>query len=110
MLFGVAEQTRAGHVGYLAGRYRDGAYSDAWTDVARCAPGTFVAYAPACSCGWRGAAQPANAVGRITSQRAWAQDHLGGVVAEAVRSSRAWPAASTPVADRRVVRPPRPAC
>lgn len=43
----------------MAGRYRDGAWSDGWTDVSRCAPGTFVAYAPACRCGWRGAEHPA---------------------------------------------------
>jgi hypothetical protein len=43
-----------GHVGFLAGRYRDGAYSDVWTDVSRCAEGTFVRYAPACTCGWGG--------------------------------------------------------
>jgi hypothetical protein len=76
MVFGVAGQARPGHVGYLAGKYRDGAYSDLWTDVARCAPGTFVAYAPACSCGWRGGPQPATAVGRITCHRAWAHGHL----------------------------------
>jgi hypothetical protein len=35
-----------GHVGYVAGRYRDGAYSDLWTDVRRCAWRTFTDYAP----------------------------------------------------------------
>jgi hypothetical protein len=46
--------TVPGHAGFVAGRYRDGAFSDEWTDVARCAPRTFTAWAPACICGWRG--------------------------------------------------------
>lgn len=71
----------AGHAGYVAGRYRDGAYSDLWTDVSRCAERTFVAYAPACSCGWRGPAQPATAAGRMTCWRLWVGDHV-----EALRS------------------------
>ena len=29
--------------GYLAGRYRDWSWCDSWTDVPRCAPGTFTA-------------------------------------------------------------------
>ena len=42
------------HEGFVAGRYRNGAYSDIWTNVRRCAERTFLAYAPACECGWRG--------------------------------------------------------
>lgn len=71
-----AEVPPPGHAGFLVGRYRDGAFSDAWTDVSRCAEGTFVAYAPACSCGWRGAAQPATAAGRLWCARLWRDDHL----------------------------------
>lgn len=67
----------AGHAGYLAGRYRDGAYSDMWTDVTRCAERTFVGYAPACSCGWRGPGQPATGSGRLSCWRVWAHDHVG---------------------------------
>jgi hypothetical protein len=74
----------AGHAGYVAGRYRDGAYSDVWTDVARCAERTFVGYAPACSCGWRGPGQPATAAGRLTCWRLWAGDHVGGLRPAAV--------------------------
>jgi len=29
------------HVGYFAGRYRSGVWSDQWTDVSRCAERTF---------------------------------------------------------------------
>lgn len=65
-----------GHAGFLVGQYRDGAFSDAWTDVSRCAEGTFVGYAPACSCGWRGAPQPATASGRLWSARLWRDEHL----------------------------------
>jgi hypothetical protein len=32
------------HHGYIAGRYRDGALSDTWTDVRRCAERTFITY------------------------------------------------------------------
>ena len=44
----------SGHVGYIAGRYRSGVWSDHWTEVSRCAGHTFTQYAPACACGWRG--------------------------------------------------------
>jgi len=104
MVFGVAGQARPGHVGYLAGRYRDGAYSDAWTDAERCAPGTFVAYAPACSCGWRGDAQPVSTVGRMTCHRAWVQGHLGAPAAGPRRSG----SAPAPIGGRGALRPPLP--
>jgi hypothetical protein len=45
------EAPPAGRAGFLVGCYRNGAFSDAWTDVSRCAGGTFIGYAPACSCG-----------------------------------------------------------
>ena len=70
------EDVPAGHAGFLAGRYRNGTTSDAWTDVARCAEGTFVGYVPACSCGWRGAVQPASPRGRLLSSRSWRDEHL----------------------------------
>jgi hypothetical protein len=75
LLSDLGEQPAPGHAGFLAGRYRDGAYSDVWTDVSRCAEGTFVGYAPACTCGWRGTAQPTSPVGRTASSRMWRQ-HL----------------------------------
>jgi len=53
----------SGHAGYVAGRYRDGSWSDHWTDVARCAASTFTAYRPACRCGWVGPAVAADAAG-----------------------------------------------
>jgi hypothetical protein len=77
----------AGHAGYVAGRYRDGAYSDIWTDVSRCADRTFVAYAPACSCGWRGVARPATTVGRLSCWREWVADHVEELRAAAPRSA-----------------------
>ena len=84
MMFAVSltpgtEGVPAGHAGFLAGRYRNGALSDAWTDVSRCADGTFVGYVPACTCGWRGAVQPATAPGRFLSSRAWRDEHLAGL-------------------------------
>ena len=39
------------HRGYVAGRYRNGVLSDEWTDVTRCAEGTFTAFVS--GCGWR---------------------------------------------------------
>ena len=71
-----AEELPAGHAGFLIGRYRNGSTSDEWTDVSRCAEGTFVAYAPACSCGWTGPLQPATPAGRLLSSRIWQDDHL----------------------------------
>lgn len=70
-----------GHVGFVAGRYRDGAYSDVWTDVRRCAEATFTAYAPSCSCGWRGAAVPITDVAVMACHRAWRRDHAARAVA-----------------------------
>jgi hypothetical protein len=66
----------AGHVGYLAGRYRDGAFSDHWTDARRCASGTFTAYAPACTCGWRGTSEPITDIAPLACGRRWSTDHL----------------------------------
>jgi hypothetical protein len=71
-----AEEAPAGHAGFLARCYRDGSFSDAWTDVSRCAGGTFVGYVPVCSCGWRGPVQPATSRGRLLSSRLWRDDHL----------------------------------
>jgi hypothetical protein len=64
------------HEGYVAGRYRNGAFSDIWTDVAKCAERTFTAYAPACECGWRGALQKASDDGYSACQRIWLRDHF----------------------------------
>ena len=63
------------HLGFVAGRYRNGALSDAWTDVTRCAWGTFRAYGPTCGCGWRGTAQPADARG-VDDCRHQLEEHL----------------------------------
>lgn len=64
------------HEGYVAGRYRNSAYSDIWTDVRRCAAGTFTAYVPACDCGWRGHDQPATEHGYRASQQDWITQHF----------------------------------
>jgi hypothetical protein len=64
-----------GHIGYVAGRYRAGVWSDQWTEVSRCAERTFTAYAPACTCGWRGAAHPPTAHGQLACQRGWTFEH-----------------------------------
>jgi hypothetical protein len=98
-----------GHVGYLAGRYRNGAHSDVWTDVSRCAEGTFVGYAAACTCGWRGSAQPATDVGRVRARREWTAGHLGDVAPAAVPPGEAPLAAGlTAAAPRRAARGAQP--
>jgi hypothetical protein len=76
MLFTSVPGVPDGHVGHVAGRYRNGAYSDLWTDVRRCADLTFTAYAPACSCGWRAAPGPVGDTALIACHRAWVRDHL----------------------------------
>ena len=63
------------HTGFVAGRYRDGAYSDIWTDVRRCASRTFTAYAPACSCGWRGAPRPVSDIAYLACRRDGDREH-----------------------------------
>ncbi|GAY08277.1 hypothetical protein [Pseudonocardia sp. N23] len=72
-----------GHVGYLAGRYRNGALSDVWTDVSRCAERTFTAWVAGCSCGWYGTGRPLTTVGQFAARRQWATEHLAGVLADA---------------------------
>jgi hypothetical protein len=78
MLFvgpGDGEKTDA-HEGYVTGRYRDGAFTDIWTDVLKCADWTFTAYAPACECGWRGDTEPATAEGYLACRRGWVRNHF----------------------------------
>lgn len=70
---------RALHQGFVAGVYRDGALSDIWTDVTRCARGTFIRLVAACDCGWRGTDQPVTFTGFKECQRAWVSDHLGHI-------------------------------
>jgi len=70
-----------GHVGYLAGRYRNGALSDVWTDVSRCAERTFTAWAAGCSCGWYGPLQPLTTGGQYGARRQWAGEHIPAVLA-----------------------------
>jgi hypothetical protein len=79
---------------YVAGRYRDGALTDTWTDVARCARGTFVAYVPACSCGWTGELHPPTLEGFSASQRALRRDHViqpGSMAANGISCGRNQP-------------------
>jgi len=83
-----------GHAVYVAGRYRDGALSDTWTDVARCARGTFVGYVPACTCGWTGEIRSNTLEGFRDSQRALRTEHLSRL-----------PGASRPVASAAGRRP-----
>jgi hypothetical protein len=83
-----------GHAGYVAGRYRDGALSDTWTDVARCARGTFIGYVPACTCGWTGTIQPATPGGFQISQRELRTAHIGQVSRTPRRTARFNPVAT----------------
>jgi hypothetical protein len=77
----VADEATDEHDGYVAGRYRNGALSDIWTDVTRCAARTFTAYVAACECGWTGTPKPA--VGFHSAQYEWFQRHFQDVVAVA---------------------------
>jgi hypothetical protein len=69
----------ATHRGYVAGRYRDGALSDTWTDVTRCAERTFIAYLARCGCGWLGEPHPADPDGYHTCQRDLIRNHLSSI-------------------------------
>ncbi|MEK6439253.1 hypothetical protein [Pseudonocardia sp. T1-2H] len=72
-----ADEATDDHEGYVAGRYPDGTYSKIWTDVTECAAGTFLAYAPACECGWRGGQDhPLTPAGHLACQRVWVHDHF----------------------------------
>lgn len=63
------------HDGYVAGRYRDGSVSDEWTEVERCAHGTFLGYLPRCTCGWTGRERPASARGAAACRQEWFLEH-----------------------------------
>lgn len=67
------------HEGFVAGRYRNSAHSDIWTDVRRCAEGTFSAYIPACECGWRGNPHPVTDGGYRGARQAWVDTHFAAV-------------------------------
>ena len=81
-----ADEVTDDHEGFVAGRYRDGALSDIWTDVSRCAPGTFVSYLPACECGWYGSDLPSDPSGYRACQRAWLEEHFAAAVARQRRA------------------------
>jgi hypothetical protein len=65
----------AAHVGFVAGRYRNGALSDSWTEVERCAEGTFTAFVAACECGWHGPTHRADDRGAEACRRDWVHGH-----------------------------------
>jgi hypothetical protein len=67
------------HHGYVAGRYRDGALSDTWTDVRRCAERTFITYVARCRCGWRGNDYPASPDGYHACQRELISAHPSSI-------------------------------
>jgi hypothetical protein len=72
-----ADEATDDHEGYVAGRYPDGTYSKIWTDVTECADGTFLVFAPACECGWRGDQDhPATPAGHLACQPTWVHDHF----------------------------------
>ncbi|MBP2371808.1 hypothetical protein [Pseudonocardia parietis] len=64
------------HEGYVAGRYRNGTYSDIWTDVRHGVEGTFTAYVPACECGWLGAAHQPDGRGLVAARTEWFHLHF----------------------------------
>jgi hypothetical protein len=64
------------HHRYVAGRYRDGALSDTWTDVNTMRRTSLRAYVARCGCGWLGDDHPANPEGYHTCQRELISNHL----------------------------------
>jgi hypothetical protein len=106
--------TAIDHVGFIAGRYRNGALSDAWTEVDRCAEGTFTAYVAACACGWHGPAHRPDDLGSEACRRDWVHGHAAlvgpapvgaaGVGAAGVGAAPVGPAAvgAAPVGPARV--------
>ncbi|MCE3551384.1 hypothetical protein LWC33_07955 [Pseudonocardia sp. RS11V-5] len=76
-----ADEATDRHEGFVAGRYRNGALSDSWTDVTRCAHGTFTAFVPACECGWRGTPQRPDQRGLERCRDAWSTDHVASLAA-----------------------------
>ena len=72
------------HRGYVAGRYRDGALSDKWTDVTRCAERTFIAYVARCGCGWFGKNHPPNPDGYRICQHDLISNHLSSLASSTV--------------------------
>jgi hypothetical protein len=78
------------HHGYVAGRYRDGALSDKWTDVTRCAERTFIAYVARCGCGWFGKNHSPNPDGYRICQHDLISNHFfslaGATVADLHRA------------------------
>ncbi|NMH96193.1 hypothetical protein [Pseudonocardia acidicola] len=71
-----ADEATDAHERHVAGGFPDGTYSDIWTDVTDRPAGTFLAYAPACECGRRGADQAATGDGHLRCRRAWVHDHF----------------------------------
>jgi hypothetical protein len=80
-----ADEMTDEHEGYVAGRYRNGSRSDLWTDVTRCAEYTFIAYLPACECGWTGTDSPATEPGHRQCEHDWAAQHFIPTVLPHVR-------------------------
>ncbi len=71
-----ADEATDQHEGFVAGRYRNGALSDIWTDVTRCAEGTFTAFVGACECGWRGPLHAPDGLGAEDCRREWLTHHF----------------------------------
>jgi hypothetical protein len=86
-----ADEMTDDHEGYVAGRYRDGTRSDIWTDVTRCADATFLAYLPACECGWLGADRDYTESGFRACKRAWLDEHFIPDIAPNIRTQSATP-------------------
>lgn len=63
------------HEGYVSGVGPDGRRTDIWTDPRRQPEPT--GYAPACECGWHGAAvHPRGPDGYRAAQRSWVEEHF----------------------------------
>ncbi len=93
------------HEGFVAGRYRNGVLSNIWTDVRRCAAGTFTAYVPVCECGWLGSDEPVTESGYSACERAWVDEHFGVLPVDG--SHAATVAGQLGVPDRDFLRPLR---
>jgi hypothetical protein len=66
----------AEHHCFVAGRKRDGALADVWSDAQAYLDGYYVAYVPRCDCGWTGPPFSATPSGYAACEQLWRDKHL----------------------------------
>lgn len=66
----------AEHHCIVAGRKRNGALADVWSDAQAYLDGCYVAYVPRCDCGWTGPPFSATQSGYAACEQLWRDKHL----------------------------------